>query len=203
MRTERETPVWMLSATGLGCGRILRSLYTPPLSHCVSRIIAKATPYDVPKSVLYYSVPVRSTIIYNVCNKFIAREHAILCRVHMVAIIDVSAKGNVDVLEVVVVSMQVSLRWLQGRVWLYRIKSPGWRCMCRPRVQNGCSLTPVQKPNLTSSIKHYEIVLLLHRLQGPHLHQRALSLQGLENLCRKGPIFQISTVIVFSRISFP
>ena len=104
----------MLSATGLGCGRILRSLYTSPLSHCVSRIIAKATPYDVPKSVLYYSVPVRSTIIYNVCNKFIAREHAILCRVHMAAIIDVSAKGNVDVLEVVIVSMQVSLRWLQG-----------------------------------------------------------------------------------------
>ena len=32
----------------------------------------------------------------------------------MAAIIDVSAKGNVDVLEVVVVSMQVSLRWLQG-----------------------------------------------------------------------------------------
>jgi hypothetical protein len=122
----------------------------------------------------------------------------------MAAIIDVSAKGNVDVLEVVVVSMQVSLQWLQGAFGCTE-SSPrdGDAIMCRPRVQNGYSLTPVQKPNLTSSIKHYQIVLLLHRLQGPHLHQRALSLQGLENLCRKGPIFQISTVIVFSRISFP
>ena len=192
----------MLSATGLGCGRILRSLYTPPLSHCVSRIIAKATPYDVPKSVLYYSVPVRSTIIYNVCNKFIAREHAILCRVHMAAIIDVSAKGNVDVLEVVIVSMQVSLRWLQGAFGCTESSPRDGDAVSASRAERMLPYT-VQKPNLTSSIKHYEIVLLLHRLQGPHLHQRALSLQGLENLCRKGPIFQISTVIVFSRISFP
>ena len=104
----------------------------------------------------------------------------------MAAIIDVSAKGNVDVLEVVVVSMQVSLRWLQGAFDCTESSPRDGDAVSAsraermlPRVQNGCSLTPVQKPNLTPSIKHYEIVLLLHRLQGPHLHQRALSLQGL------------------------
>ena len=47
--------------------------YTPPLSSFVSRIMAQATPYDVPENVLYYSVSVRGTIIfsYRVCKSTI------------------------------------------------------------------------------------------------------------------------------------
>ena len=64
-------------------------------------------------------------------------------------------------------------------------------------MQSGSSLTPVQKPN-------FDVLnQTLRNRHPPTLFPWSSSVQGLEHLRRKGPIFQISTVVVFSRISFP
>ena len=63
-------------------------------------------------------------------------------------------------------------------------------------MQSGSSLTPVQKPNFNF------LNQTLRNCHPPTLFPWSSSVQGLEHLRRKGPIFHISTVVVFSRISF-